>query len=92
MSATGTGLTTTRVPGGIVGAIDPVSITYGVAPASRGTISATSRVAPTESMTNQDPTSPTQRSHSGAALFVSFDISSPFSAIKSGASYEPSWV
>ena len=43
------------------GSIEPVSITYGVAPARRGTIRATTSVAPIVSMTIQDRTSPTQR-------------------------------
>ena len=36
MVAGSAGLTTTSVPGGMPGRIDPVSTTYGVAPASRG--------------------------------------------------------
>ena len=54
ISATGVGLTTREVPGGMPGFIEPVSITYGVAPARRGTIRATTSVAPIVSMTIQD--------------------------------------
>src|SRR6476619_7022712 len=65
MSSGCTGLTTTRVPGGIFGVIEPVSMTYGVAPARRGMTSATSRAATTDSITSQDRTSPAQRSGAG---------------------------
>src|SRR4051812_7049099 len=44
----------TIVPGGRSGRMEPVSMTYGVAPASRGTTTAASRMTPTPSITNQD--------------------------------------
>src|SRR6478672_11752915 len=69
MSSGETGLTTTRVPGGIFGLIEPVSMTYGVAPARRGMTSSTSRAATTDSITSQDRTSPAQRSGAGIQEF-----------------------
>src|SRR6478672_3026645 len=78
ISVTGAGFTTTRVPGGMLGSIELVSMTYGVAPASRGTISATSSAAPTDSITNQDTTSPTQRTAPGTdVVFDGVDMSDP---------------
>src|SRR5687767_7867590 len=56
ISSASTGRTTTRVPGGRPGRIDPVCTSYGVAPASRGTTTATARTPPAQRITNHAST------------------------------------
>lgn len=56
MSLIGADFTTTKVPGGYFGCIDPVRIVYGVALAILGTITETATAATSATITNQATT------------------------------------